>query len=523
MTEVEEFEQGRQAPFTMLGDWVAVSGVDPNARAIYWDIKAHVNESRGTGTAWPAREFLALLAGDKQARTMDPYLRQLEAIDAIGAQRERQIAKMRSRNLYKVHDTPPDAWDGPVSHAEVSKWLREDEGGCRQYYVDRKAWLKDIEDSWARIKKGEKEKGAKPSAPVSKAGHRAWLLECRRLWSARRQGHAPAPRSAVQRTTEISQDTSPSGDSPAGADDRSSGSAVERTTQCGTAHLGSAVERTGTTSKSNKKEERGEALAARSAGDGRRPSAGSSVRAREGGFAASGKTSPSPTQPDATRRPAGPKKSSSKKAAHTRAQLDEVRRVRALLPRELLDAEGGLPDLPTLSEAILTAMGEGRTVEQMRDRIWYRWSNHGFADIWAEEGRFEKPVGVAIALVRPLRRGDRFACPDLRCENGADIDTGAPCRLCEVRIADWKAERARARGQKAAEGSNGASVGAGSSGAALPPQRPAQAPVAPAECEGQGGTCGRPAERGHDRCAVCLAGEAAEDRELENTGAPAPF
>ncbi|MFJ2279255.1 hypothetical protein ACIOEZ_34465 [Streptomyces sp. NPDC087866] len=524
MNEVDEFEQGRQAPFTMLGDWVAVSGVDPNARAIYWDIKAHVNESRGTGTAWPAREFLALLAGDKQARTMDPYLRQLEAIDAIGAQRERQIAKMRSRNLYKVHDTPPNAWDGPVSHAEVSKWLREDEAGCRQYYVDRKAWLKDIEDAWARIKRGEKEQGAKPSAPVSKAGHRAWLLECRRLWSARRQGHAPAPRSAVQRTTEISRNSSPEEGGPAGARDRSSGSAVERTTQCGTAHLGSAVERTGTTSKSNKKEERGEAVSPRSGGDGRRPSSGSrSEPVDKGGFAASGKTSPSPTQPDSTSRPASPKKSSSKKAAHTPQQLHQVRRVRALFPRELLDAEGGLPDLPVLSEAILTAMGEGRTVEQMGERIWYRWSNHGFADIWAEEGRFEKPVGVAISLVRPLRRGDRFACPDLRCENGADIDTKVPCRLCEVRIADWKAERARARGQKAAGGSNVPSVTAGSSGAALPPQRPAQPAPAPAECDGRDGTCGRPAERGYDRCAVCLADEAVEDRELENAGAPAPF
>ncbi|MEV3996712.1 hypothetical protein AB0K62_13680 [Streptomyces halstedii] len=477
MNEADEFEQGRRAPFTMLGDWVAVSGVDPNARAMYWDIKAHVNEGRGTGTAWPAREFLALLAGGKQARSMDPYLRQLEAIDAIGAQRERQIAKMRSRNLYKVHDTPPNAWDGPVSHAEVSKWLRENEDGCRQYYVDRKAWLKDIEDSWSQIKKGEKEKGAKPSAPVSKAGHRAWLMECRRLWSVRRQGHAPAPRSAVQRTTGISLDASPDEGGRAVAEDRNSGSAVERTTQCGTAHLGSAVERTGTTSKSNKKEERGEAVSPRSGGDGRRPSDGSSACARESGSAASGTTSPSPTPHDDTRRPA-PAKKSSKKAAHTREQLDRVRRVRALFPRELLDAEGGLPDLPTLSSAILTAMGEGRTVEQMGDRIWYRWVNHGFADIWAAEGRFEKPVGVAVALVRPLRRGDRFACPDLRCENGADIDTKVPCRLCAERIADWKAERARKRGQEAPRGANSVPLGAGSPDAALPPQRAAQ-PSAP--------------------------------------------
>ncbi|MEU8740640.1 hypothetical protein [Streptomyces halstedii] len=223
----------------------------------------------------------------------------------------------------------------------------------------------------------------------------------------------------------------------------------------------------------------GDAPSGRSPVDGRSPStSGSREAGGKGGSAASGTTSPSPTPHDDTRRPAPAKKSSSKKAAHTREQLDQVRRVRALFPRELLDAEGGLPDLPTLSSAILTAMGEGRTVGQMGDRIWYRWVNHGFADIWAAEGRFEKPVGVAVALVRPLRRGDRFACPDLRCENGADIDTKVPCRLCAERIADWKAERARKRGQEAPRGANSVPLGAGSPDAALPPQRAAQ-PSAP--------------------------------------------
>lgn len=216
---------------------------------------------------------------------------------------------------------------------------------------------------------------------------------------------------------------------------------------------------------------------ARSGGDARRASVGSSTPAREGGSAASGTTSSSPTPNDDTRSPvAGKTKSGSKKAAHSREQLDTVRRVRAFFPPELLD--NNLPDLPVLSSAILTAMGEGRTVEQMRDRIWFRWANHGFSDIWAEDGRFEKPVGVAVALVRPLRCGDRFACPDLRCENGASLDTGEPCVLCAERLADWRAERARKRGQEPPAGANSARAGAGSAEAALPPQRAAQVPPA---------------------------------------------
>lgn len=217
----------------------------------------------------------------------------------------------------------------------------------------------------------------------------------------------------------------------------------------------------------------GDAPSGRSPGDARRASSGSSVRAREGGFAASGKTSPSPTPNDDTRGSvAGKTKSGSKKAVHSREQLDMVRRVRAFFPPELLENE--LPDLPVVSSAILTAMGEGRTVEQMRDRIWFRWANHGFADIWDQEKAFDSPVGVAVALVRPLRRGDRFACPDLRCENGADVDTKEPCVLCAERLADWRAERTRRHGQTPRQGANSAPAGAGSTEAALPPQRAAQ-------------------------------------------------
>ncbi|MFD4805139.1 hypothetical protein [Streptomyces anulatus] len=197
------------------------------------------------------------------------------------------------------------------------------------------------------------------------------------------------------------------------------------------------------------------------------------MRACEGGSAASVKTSPSPTPKNTTRGSAsGKTKNGSKKAAHSREQLDTVRRVRAFFPPELLD--NNLPDLPVVSSAILTAMGEGRTVEQMRDRIWFRWANHGFSDIWAEEKAFNSPVGVAVALVRPLRRGDRFACPDLRCENGADVDTKEPCRLCAERLADWRAERARRRAQTPRQGANSTPADAGSADAALPPQRAAQ-------------------------------------------------
>lgn len=423
----EEFEQGRQAPFTMLGDWVAVSGVDPNARSLYWDVKAHVNENRGTGTAWPPRDFLAMLAGDKQARTLDPYMRQLEAIDAIGAQRERSVAKMRSRNLYKVHDTPPRGWDGPSSHAEVWQWQRENKDACREYYRDRKAWLKDIEDAWSRVKQEEKARGAKASAPVSKEGHRAWLKECRRLWAARRRGKPSSPGSAVQRTTEAT----------AGTEQdlaQNSGSAVERTTQCGTAHPRSAVERTGTTSKGNKKKRVGDVPSARSAVGVRSTStSGSSDAEGVSGFAAAGKEGSSSDQEDGTAGVPGQRQSNGPELS--REQLAAVRAVEALMPPALLSL---LPyqQFPKRNRAAVLEALESRTVEQIRERVARRWVAYGYEPA-LYEGSITQPIGAALELIVPPRY-----CPDWSCEDGTMIDTGVECRACLQRRESRRAARA---------------------------------------------------------------------------------
>ncbi|WP_329126096.1 hypothetical protein [Streptomyces sp. NBC_01353] len=180
-----------------------------------------------------------------------------------------------------------------------------------------------------------------------------------------------------------------------------------------------------------------DAPAGRSPVDGRSPStSGGRAAGVEGGSAASGNTKPSPTT---SKTPAA-----GRKAKHTKAQLDIVRQVRAFYPPEF---GNDLPELPTISDAILSAMAtDGRTPEQIGERILYRWIHHGYATKF-HTGTLDNPVGAAIGMVRPLRRGDRYACPDARCENGRDIDTGEECRLCEVRAADRKAEQQRNRPQ----------------------------------------------------------------------------
>ncbi|WP_331750475.1 MULTISPECIES: hypothetical protein [unclassified Streptomyces] len=84
----------------------------------------------------------------------------------------------------------------------------------------------------------------------------------------------------------------------------------------------------------------------------------------------------------------------------------------------------------------LESMG-ARTTEQIIDRVARRWVQHGYADaLHSAEGKgIGSAVGVAMALVRA---GE---CPHLRCEDGRDIDTGADCRVCAERRADWRAAK----------------------------------------------------------------------------------
>lgn len=54
-----ELVRGRRAPFTKVGDWVALAEVSRNAKALYWLLAAHVNQQREGSAAWPSRRMLA--------------------------------------------------------------------------------------------------------------------------------------------------------------------------------------------------------------------------------------------------------------------------------------------------------------------------------------------------------------------------------------------------------------------------------------------------------------------------------
>ncbi|MFF9690466.1 hypothetical protein [Streptomyces sp. NPDC014623] len=224
------------------------------------------------------------------------------------------------------------------------------------------------------------------------------------------------------------------------------------------------------TTTSKKTKEKKDAAAPRSGGDVRRTStSGSSAREPAGGYAASGKTL---LHPDSAESGSG-RQASARKVRHSAAELATVRAVRRYFPVELLV---NLPELPQVSTAILSAMRiDGRTVEQLGARIQYRWIHHGFAAKDAA-GQLSNPVGAAIAMVRPLRRGDRFACADARCENGRDVLTGDECRLCEVRIADRRATRAPNKGRAGTTGRDARSQLSGNAGGRTGPMKDCEEP-----------------------------------------------
>jgi hypothetical protein len=183
---------------------------------------------------------------------------------------------------------------------------------------------------------------------------------------------------------------------------------------------------------------------ARSAVGVRSTSSSGSSEAEDGsGFAAAGKEGSSSDQEDTTAGVPAPRQADG--LDFVREQLAAVRSVEALLPPSLLSL---LPyeQFPKRNRpAVLEAL-ESRTVDQLRERVARRWVAYGYEPA-LYDGSLPNPVGAALELVVPPRY-----CPDLSCEDGTMIDTGAECRACLERRAARRA--ARAKGETVKTGSS---------------------------------------------------------------------
>lgn len=175
---------------------------------------------------------------------------------------------------------------------------------------------------------------------------------------------------------------------------------------------------------------------------------GSSEREGGSGFAAAARESSSSDQEDGKAGVPGQRQSDVPDLS--REQLAAVRAVEALVPPVLLAL---LPyeQFPKRNRpAVLQAL-ESRTLEQLRKRVERRWVAYGYEPAIYDD-KMTNPVGAALELIAPSRY-----CPDLSCEDGTMVDTGADCRACLERRAARRA--ARAAGQLVPSGSKGTAGG----------------------------------------------------------------
>jgi hypothetical protein len=190
-------------------------------------------------------------------------------------------------------------------------------------------------------------------------------------------------------------------------------------------------------------EEQEEAPSARSASGVRSTStAGSSARDAASGFAAAGEVGSSRGEDETSGVPAQRGGAAGKL---TREQATAVRAVEALLP-PLLVRELPYGHIPGRNRAAVLEALESRTLDHLRERIARRWVAYGYEPA-IHGGELRSAIGAALELIIPSRY-----CPDLACEDGTLIDTGADCRACTERKAKRLADRLVGKTPSASKG-----------------------------------------------------------------------
>ncbi|MEV3926498.1 MULTISPECIES: hypothetical protein [Actinomycetes] len=142
--EVLEITLGRRAPFSQLGDWVLFSGVDSDARTLYWGLSAHINTSeRSDNEVWPGLAALARILQLKKPENVSKFMLQLEVIGAVEVLRT--MVGLVRRNRYVVHQTPPASHVGARSTSEWYALNRGPKGETAEARKEREAefdrWL----------------------------------------------------------------------------------------------------------------------------------------------------------------------------------------------------------------------------------------------------------------------------------------------------------------------------------------------------------------------------------------------
>jgi hypothetical protein len=436
LDEAFEAALGRRAPFTMVSDWVLLSGATSDARTLYWGLSAHINVTRDDTEVWPGLVTLARMLHLKKPEQVARYMLELEVIGAVDV--IRSVAGLNRRNRYVVHQTPPAGYTGMQS---LGQWYGVNRAA-------RDAACQPLEET----PRQRKERDAQFDAWLEAV--RAGLKDhCERVAEERKRARRdglPIPAVARFVPPRLEDFRTPLGggtDRPAETrpptmyEIESAGQPAPPWEGVRTPLGGGLVPPPKGVEQDEEKQDQEQqdkrAPSARSAGDGRRPPTGSRPRANGGEAASNSATAPLGST-------GGPGRGSGRMS---RAEAVRVRAVEDAFPdilRELLPRYRPA----VLRDSILAALA-WRSPDQLAERVNRRWVEWGFATkanvAMGGEG-LDSPVGVAVKLVGD---GD---CRAARCEDGVDIDTGRPCPRCDERRLDRRAHRETLPAQKGSPG-----------------------------------------------------------------------
>ncbi|MGW7504372.1 hypothetical protein ACWGIR_22965 [Streptomyces albidoflavus] len=417
-----ELAAGRRAPYTQLGDWLLLSGAECETCTLYWALSIHINTGRVDNEVWPSLQSLARMVGLKKTDNVARFMLQLEVLGA--AEVIRSTKGLVRRNRYVVHQTPPSTHQGPFSLADWYAVTRYDEGWTKEQQAEHDArvdeWLGEVRSAL----RDHCEKVAKERAAARKAKEPVPPVEL--FVAPPMPARTPAPGGTAR---------------PAETDDQndnetnSAGQHVPPRQGVRTpAPGGSAPPRQGgkrDEAQPDETQQENEAPSARSAPHAGGSTSGSREPGSSGDAAANGAKAPkgSSVTPRTGRKP-----------RMSQQTARAVRQVEAAWPKELRTLLPNYRPNP-LRDALVEAL-DSRTPQQLAERIQRRWYAHGYARDAADDGRgIERPVGVAVALVRPSTD-----CPDPMCEDGITLDRETACRSCEERRTDRKAALPRQAG-----------------------------------------------------------------------------
>ncbi|WP_436787914.1 hypothetical protein [Yinghuangia sp. YIM S10712] len=388
-----EVRRGGNLPFGMVASrWMCDPRYSANARTLYAILVSYADtQGRDTRAGKPYRKELAAQLG-VHLSTLDRTLDELEAGGLVTVERRARAdrAGVSDANVYHLHDAGVmfqgnGSWTDPLPPGRSAADVAKERTAARRLTKQR-----------AGIpRQGGVAKGVNPRAGRAKAAD---------TQTSETGGGSTDAATSASTSTELHE---------------AGGGSTHAATR-GSTHAAGVAARVLPFIKNPVQNPSPEAPSARSAADARRASHQGEGPARESGGAASDTT----TQ---TEKP-GPRRSPLLPA--------DVARVLAAYPGDLtqaVEATAGTRAPRALITAIRAQLAE-RTADQLAHRVARRWHAHGHAARHAD-GTMDRPVGVAVALVRA---GE---CGHARCEDGTDLDTGAPCRACAERRRDRNTDR----------------------------------------------------------------------------------